>query len=80
MVETKQHVGMEIAKMIGEQLTIPQLTAHLAQTHTEVGKGGELIIARALEAAGYAVSTSHTYKRGDLTVIDQNGELSLIHI
>jgi hypothetical protein len=69
---------MEISKMIGEQLTIPQLMGHLAQTHTEVGKGGELMIARALEAVGYAVSLAHTF--GDLTVVDKHGEIFYVEV
>jgi hypothetical protein len=64
--------------MIGQQPTIPQLRSHLAQSHVAVGKAGELIIARALETAGYAVSITH--QRGDLTVVDQHGEIFYVEV
>lgn len=64
--------------MIGLQGTLPEMTAHLAQTHVAVGLAGEVVIARAFEANGYTVDISHD--RGDLHVFDADGVMSIVEV
>ena len=64
--------------MIGEQLSIPELTAHLSQTHTAVGVAGEILVARTLEGKGYSVRIDH--EKGGLTAISPDGEIVQIEV
>lgn len=64
--------------MIGNQLTLPQLKRHMAQTRIAVGSAGEMMVARALEAQGYRVSIPH--ERGDLTAILTDGQILSIEV
>lgn len=64
--------------MIGLQATLPEMTAHLAQTHVAVGLAGEIVIARAFEGNGYAVDIAH--ERGDLHVFDSDGVMSTVEV
>lgn len=64
--------------MIGLQATLPEMTAHLAQTHVAIGLAGEVVIARAFESNGYLVDISHD--RGDLHVIDSDGVVHRVEV
>jgi hypothetical protein len=64
--------------MIGLQATLPEMTAHLAQSHVAVGLAGEIVIARAFEANGYSVDIAHD--RGDLHVFDSDGVMSIVEV
>lgn len=64
--------------MIGLQGTLPEMTAHLAQSHVSVGLAGEIVVARAFEANGYAVDISH--EGGDLHVIDADGVMHRVEV
>lgn len=64
--------------MIGLQMTMPELTAHMAQTHTAVGLAGEIATARAFEVNGYAVDIAH--EGGDLHVIDTHGVIYRVEV
>jgi len=64
--------------MIGLQMTIPQLTAHMSQGRVAIGTVGESVVARAFEDNGYTVTTS--YVNGDLTVINKSGEMFYVEV
>lgn len=64
--------------MIGLQGTLPEMTAHLAQSHVAVGLAGEIVIARCFEANGYTVDIAHD--RGDLHVFDSDGVMSIVEV
>lgn len=64
--------------MIGLQMTMPELTAHMAQGRVAIGATGENVIARAFEARGYSVRTA--YENGDLHVITPAGELNYVEV
>lgn len=63
---------------IGQQLSIPQLKAHMSQSRGAIGMAGELLLARCLEQRGYSVNTDH--RRGDLKVILPSGEILGIEV
>lgn len=63
---------------IGLQMTMPELTAHMSQSHNAIGLTGEVIVARAFEANGYTVDISHD--RGDLHVFDSDGVMSIVEV
>ena len=65
---------------IGQQQTIPELINYLSSSRGQVGAAGELLIARTLEMRGYRVSTSHRQGRGDLSVINDHGEIFYLEI
>lgn len=64
--------------MSGLQLSLPQVTAQLAQTHTAIGFLGEVAAARAFEASGYAVDIAHEH--GDLRVVDRHGVVNRVEV
>jgi len=64
--------------MIGLQMTMHELTAHMSQSHTAVGLTGEVAIARAFEANGYLVDVSH--EGGDLHVVDSDGVMHRVEV
>lgn len=64
--------------MIGQQMTIPQLTAHMSYNHTAIGVAGEVLVARTLEGMDFQVTVSHY--RGDLTVVTPDGQIVYIEV
>lgn len=64
--------------MIGLQMTMPELTAHLSHGRVAIGNAGENLIARAFQDNGYTVRTA--YDNGDLHVFDSDGELFHVEV
>jgi hypothetical protein len=64
--------------MMPTQLTIPELTAHMAQTAVTLGSAGENLIALALQANGYTVRVG--YEMGDLHVVDKDGTIYYVEV
>lgn len=64
--------------MIAAQLTIPELTAHMAQTSVALGSAGENLVSLALQANGYTVKTA--YEMGDLYVVDKEGTVYYVEV
>lgn len=64
--------------MIGLQMSIPELTAHMSQGRVAIGTAGENMVAKAFEESGYHVRTA--YSNGDLHVINKSGELFYVEV